>query len=328
MDPVPDAEGFRELLGRPPPRPPLEPRVLEVSDFPDHRRRLIDYRTAGTERVRAFLLTPRPLGRPVPDILAIHQDGGSRPYAVGKSEPAGVAGDPELAYGLELCRRGYVVLCPDRFGFESRSLANSRYGEAFAGYRIARADGLDLTEDLYKGCVANWLLLQGWSALGKELFELRRALDVLTEHPEVDGERLAAVGHSAGGFLTPVLMDLDRRVRVGCASCGTFLFRWLFNEHTLRPINGFAGLWTMPGLLRWGDLDDILAGIAPRPYSETGDAETPERSGELYGKARARYATLGVPERFAGLAYDSGHTFRRDMRERSYAWLDRWLAPA
>jgi hypothetical protein len=115
---------------------------------------------------------------------------------------------------------------------------------------------------------------------------------------------------------------------VGCASCGTFLFRWLFNEHTLRPINGFAGLWTMPGLLRWGDLDDILAGIAPRPYSETGDAETPERSGELYGKAHARYATLGVPERFAGLAYDSGHTFRRDMRERSYAWLDRWLAPA
>jgi hypothetical protein len=36
---------------------------------------------------------------------------------------------------------------------------------------------------------------------------------------------------------------------------------------------------------------------------------------------------LGVPERFEYVAYGAGHVFRRDMRERSYAWLDRWLRP-
>ena len=328
MPATPTRAGFLATLGSAPALAPLEVHVGETQEFPTHRQRLIEYTTVGAERVPAYLLVPRSLAGPAPGILAIHQDGGVRPYAFGKSEPAGRGGDPELAYGVELCRRGYVVLCPDRFGFESRSLANSRYQDSFGGYRIANADGLDLTEDLYKGCVANWLLLQGWSALGKELVELQRALDVLVKQPEVDGERLGAIGHSAGGFLTPLLMYLDDRVRVGCASCGTFLFRWLFSDETLRPINGFAGLWTVPSLLRWGDMDDVLAGMAPRPYLETGDPDAPERSAALCGKASARYAALGVPERFASLAYGSGHTFRRDMRDRSYAWFDHWLAPA
>ena len=52
---------------------------------------------------------------------------------------------------------------------------------------------------------------------------------------------------------------------------------------------------------------------------------SPEDLEWLLAKPRTRYAALGVPERFEWLTYDSGHTFRRDMRERSYAWFDRWL---
>lgn len=82
----------------------------------------------------------------------------------------------------------------------------------------------------------------------------------------------------------------------------------------------------MPVLLRWGDVDDVLAGLAPRPYLETGDpGEMAAHTAALTGKAGARYAELGVPERFEWVTYDSGHTFRRDMRESSYAWLDCWL---
>jgi hypothetical protein len=122
-----------------------------------------------------------PAGRrpPAPGVLAIHQDGAARPYRYGKSEPAGLGGDPELAYGLELCRRGYVVVCPDRFPYESRRLAASPVAAAFADFRVYRgagaALGLELTEDLYRGCAANPLLLEGWTALGKELYELGRS---------------------------------------------------------------------------------------------------------------------------------------------------------
>ncbi|HEV8633026.1 MAG TPA: hypothetical protein VG370_02125 [Chloroflexota bacterium] len=149
------------LLGGFPPAPPLAPSVLAVAEVGRHSRALVEYATADGERVQAFLLVPKNVAGPTPGIVAIHQDGGARPYAHGKSEPAGLGGDPELAYGRELCERGYVVLCPDRFGFESRSLANSPAAEAFGRFRIFKEDGLELTEDLWLGCVANQLLHQG-----------------------------------------------------------------------------------------------------------------------------------------------------------------------
>jgi hypothetical protein len=135
------------------------------------------------------------------------------------------------------------------------------------------------------------------------------------------------IGHSAGGQHAALLMYTDPRVKVGVSSCGTFLFRHIWGPNgVLRPINGFAGA-SIPWMGRWGDVDDMLADIAPRAWLETrGDVESPERVAELTAKARARYAELGVPERFEYVAYDGGHAFREDMRERSYAWLDRWLA--
>jgi len=122
-------------------------------------------------------------------------------------------------------------------------------------------------------------------------------------------------------------MYVDPRVKAGCSSCGTFLYRWIFSRNVLRPINGFAGL-VIPGLKRWGDIDDVLAGLAPRPFLETaGDQGMPnEMWEEKIRKERARYEELGFPDRFENLIYEGGHVFRKDMREKSYAWFDMWLS--
>src|SRR3954464_3471600 len=116
MVPSPTPKSLQLLLGHAPAAEPLESRVLEVVELDTHTRMLLEYSTVGNERVQAFLLRPSAPLRGLPGILAIHQDGGRRPYAFGKSESAGEGGDPDLAYGLELCQRGYVVICPDRVG--------------------------------------------------------------------------------------------------------------------------------------------------------------------------------------------------------------------
>jgi hypothetical protein len=124
-------------------------------------------------------------------------------------------------------------------------------------------------------------------------------------------------------------MYVDPRVKVGCASCGTALIRWQYGAERLRPINGLVGSMAVPGLKEWGDVDDILAGLAPRPFLETrGDADyfSTSQLEELTARARARYAELGVADRYDYVAYDGGHVFRKDMRVRSYEWFDRWLA--
>lgn len=39
---------------------------------------------------------------------------------LGKSEPAGMAGNPDMAYGLALAKTGVTTLIPDLQGFEER----------------------------------------------------------------------------------------------------------------------------------------------------------------------------------------------------------------
>lgn len=321
-------ESFLSIFNWTPERRPLDIRVLDEQPQDGCTRQLIEY-TIEEERIQAFLLLPPQQKEKAPGILAIHQDGDVRPYRYGKSEVAGLGGDPELKYGIELCQRGYVVICPDRFPFESRSLANSRFKETFDKFRIflrlENGKEIELTEDLYAGCWGNRLQMEGKSPLRLELYEFQRTIDILCAHPAVDAERIGVIGHSAGGFWGAHLMFIDPRIKVGCSSCGVWLKRLVINQDALRPINGFGG--TEPGIRKWGDLDDILAGIAPRPFLETrGDPGTPEEMAELTQKARARYAELGVAERFEYVSYDGGHTFRQDMREKSYAWFDRWFS--
>jgi len=102
--------------------------------------------------------------------------------------------------------RGYVVICPDGSPFESRSLANSSFKETFSSFQVfTHYDGneLNLTEDLYRGCIANRLLFEGRNLIGKEIFEMKRALDCLSNYPVTDADRIGVIGHSAGDCLQP-----------------------------------------------------------------------------------------------------------------------------
>lgn len=288
----PNRQAFIELLSNFPPQHELRAELLAVEECDTDSRRLVEYGAVGGERVQTFVLVLRQTRGLCPGILAIHHDGARRPYDVGKSEPAGLAGDPGLQYGLDLCRRGYVVICPDRFPFKSRGLARSEHRETFDRFRIFRESGLELTEDLYAACVANRTVVERCTLMGDTLFELHCGLDYLCAQPEVDDSRIGVIGHSAGGLLAPLIMFVDERVRVGVASWGTWLVRWVYGHERLRPINGFAGLLTIPRLFAWGEIDDVLAGIAPRPFLETGDPLSPDDLVQLTGKARACYADL------------------------------------
>jgi hypothetical protein len=77
---------------------------------------------------------------------------------------------------------------------------------------------------------------------------------------------------------------------------------------------------------KWGDIDDVLAGLASSPYLETHGDFTQDMVDEKSARARAQYKALGIEKRYQNIVYDAqAHVFRADMRERSCDWLDRWL---
>ena len=191
---VPTPEGFIALLGGFPQRAPLDVRLLEEQSSDGYTRRTIDYAAEGGTRVPAYLLVPHDHARisangRLPGVLAIHQDGDRVVHDIGKDEPAGLRGDADQRYGVELAARGYVVLIPDRGGHGARYRPPSELPREFRGFRISLKDGRELTRHLYGSFMAQRDMFAGRMPWRWGLFEMHRAIDCLAALPEVDARR-------------------------------------------------------------------------------------------------------------------------------------------
>lgn len=312
MDHAQLLQALIERLGRLPPRAPLAPEFGPPADLGDHTRALVSYSVEPGERVTAWLLRPHGApARPRAGILAIHQHAGQ--YYLGKSEPAGLSADRMYHYGLDLCRRGYVVLCPDQLCFEDRRPPEFR-----------RVENGALADAGFERFAFTRRILEGSCLQAKYLHDLVCALDLLAALPDVDPERLGAFGHSLGGQEALWLTWYDARVRAAVSSCGFGLIRTLLRD----AINHNFALY-VPGMLDVCDMDALVADLAPRAFMLTagdGDPIFPvDGVRELAGRAQAAYAAHGAEDRFRALVFSGGHGLPDDVKAEAYAFLDRWL---
>jgi dienelactone hydrolase len=113
--------------------------------------------------------------------------------------------------------------------------------------------------------------LVGANELGIFILEMRRGLDYLYDHPNVDRNRIGVTGLSGGGWQTITLSSLDERVKAS------------------NPVAGFSSLRARVEAKHYGDMGDIeqsatdslvdsdfphlVALMAPRPILLTYNAE-------------------------------------------------------
>jgi dienelactone hydrolase len=300
------ADGFRKtlarLLGRTPARCALQPNILERVALTGCSREKVSYLVEPGQRVGAYLFLPAGDARH-PAVLCIHQH--NREFHLGKSEPAGLSGNPEQFYALELAKRGYVTLAPDALCFEERQHPSLRGGDSERFEAMRR-------------------LAEGSCLQAKMLWDLQRALDYLTSRREVDGRRIGCLGHSLGGQETLFLSAVDRRIAVGVSSCGFSNYRAIFDAAILHNFAAYV-----PGILRYGDLERVLSLAAPRPFlvlAASADTLFPLEGVQATVRG-ARRAYGRVRDRLRLEVFPAGHGFAAPMREAAYAWFDRWLIP-
>jgi len=107
------------FLGHWPDRVDRDLEHLERVDCGSYVREKISYAVTADQRASAYVCVPKgPAGRR-PAVFCHHQHNGE--FGLGKSEPVGLAGDPDLAYASELAERGFVTIAPDAIGFEERT---------------------------------------------------------------------------------------------------------------------------------------------------------------------------------------------------------------
>lgn len=298
-------------LGRFPTPVAPEPQVIRTEPKEGYTRHLVEYQVEEGERVLAYLLVPDGLTKPVPAVLAIHGHGGK--YYLGKFGSAGLNQNRAYHYGLELCQRGYVVLCPDLLCFADRR-----------PLEFERVENRRLADSNYERFIAGKLILEGSCMQAKNLSDLARAVDYLQALEYVDPQRIGCIGYSLGGQETTWFTWFEPRVEVGVSNCGYTTYR-----ATLRDRIPHSPSFSVPGFLQVCDIDLLVGDICPKPFmmlSATEDEIFPvDGVREIEEVAGHVYAKAGVSERFQTVFFEGGHSFPEAMRQAAYEWLDRWL---
>jgi len=273
---------------------PLDVRVEKREELEGYARLSLTFASGEGDRVPAHLLLPGGLEGKAPAMLCLHQTVG-----IGKGEPVGLGGKPNLRYALELVRRGYVCLAPDY--------------PSFGEYDY----------DFHSG--------EHVSGTMKGIVNHMRAVDVLCSRAEVDLERLGVIGHSLGGHNAMFVGVFDTRLKVVVSSCG-----WTpFHDYYEGKIAGWTSDRYMPRLRDSYGLDpdlvpfdfyEVVAALAPRaffsnsPIHDANFAVEGVRKAAL--KAGAVFDLLGARTKLVVEHPDCGHDFPLEIREKAYRFID------
>ncbi len=305
------AEGLRDkllqCLGGPWPEPcDLKPQPRETIRQDGYRIESITYEVEPGDRVPAMLMVPDGVDdqHPAPAVAVWHQHNGQ--WHLGKSEPAGLAGDPMHHTGVALVHEGYVVLCPDALCFEERQ------DERLKGGNFERFEFLRY-------------VVAGKCMAWKNILDMRRAIDYLCTRPEVQKERIGCYGHSMGSTHTWLVGPWEPRLKCLVGNCCLPTYAAIHRTHLLHCFPNF-----IPGWFQYGDTPDIAALIAPRALhlnfgeNDGGSPIQDVRAGVQ--RIAQAYRDAGAGDNFTWYVEpDTGHVLSEEMWRRTRECFARHL---
>ena len=265
------------------------------------------------DTVFGYALLPTECAGPGPAILYHHWHADN--YELGKDEIlTNVHPDLGFATGEQLVRQGYVVQCIDAYGFGERR---------FQGPAGNREMGATVEAALFKT-----FLWEGRTLWGMIVRDDMLALNLLASRPEVDPDRIAAMGVSMGSTRTWWLAAMDERVKVAvCVAC---LTRYQ-NLIVRGSVNAHGIYYYVPNMLKEGiDAESVVGLIAPRPLlTLTGDRDegSPADGVQIINAFQEHlYPCYGRSDDFRGLLYPGvGHAYTPEMWRETLGWLARHL---
>lgn len=215
-------------------------------------------------------------------------------------------------FKVKLAEAGFVVLFPDN---------------RFSGERKRPVTGMAEQQNLLP--VSE---LFGLTFMGMNTWDNQRALDVLDARDDVDESKLAAVGLCWGGMQTWTLAALDERVKVACPVCSVSTYEALVNEFIAFTTGHTCYGTYIRNWAQYGDVQDIIACIAPRPLliqNNINDTWFPTAGyHRVVTEVAGVYETLGAPRHFDHEMRDTEHDITEAFGERVIEWLSRYLCAA
>jgi dienelactone hydrolase len=272
---------------------PLNPHVLGTLKRDGYHIEKLVFQSRPDVRVTATAYVPEPLAKKAPAVLVVH---GHWPLA---------RRDPVVqARCLGLVKLGFFVLAVDAFG---------------AGERFTKPARGTYHGELY----GSTLWPTGYTLLGMQVYDNRRAVDYLLSRPEVDGARLGITGASGGGNQSMYAGALDERFQAVVPVCSVGTYQAYLHA-------ACCVCEVLPGALRFAEEGDVLSLVAPRALlvvNATRDSFqfSVAEAAKSLDRARKVFQLYGADEKLHHGIFESGHAYNQAMREAMYGWMTRWL---
>ena len=293
---------MQQVMGPLPPDSNKVPLDLQVEgdavDTPLFVRKKVSYAVEKDVRNKAWLFLPKTGRSPRAAVLCLHQTIG-----IGKDEPAGLGGSPNLHYALHLAQLGFVTLAPDYPSF-------GEYQFDFKAHPHFQSGTM------------------------KAIWDNMRAVDLLQSLPEVDKERIGVIGHSLGGHNSMFTAAFDPRIKAIVSNCGFTRFHKYYGG----ALKGWTSDRYMPTINSVYhnnpdevpfDFTEIVGAFAPRPFlaSAPVDDSNFEVSGvrDVITVAQPIYTLYGKGENLQANYPASAHDFPADARQIAYRFLEKAL---
>jgi dienelactone hydrolase len=305
-------ERFARLLGIPAAPPAVAVTVHGARSADGLRVEELSWESLDGERVPAFLLRPETSSYPLPAVVCLHGSGGSRESMTAESFGPGPwlrPGDERehlrmLGWARELARRGYVVLALTQRGLDARRPPINQQ--------------------------ANVMLVEGRTAMGAVLHEIRQAVTHLADLPAVDPARIATAGMSFGGITSFYAWVVDDRITAAAPICGGVGSVEIFAR--LGRIGYHGTYWWIPDMLAHGDQAEFAKAMAPRPlmlWAPVDDVGMPKEGVDAFVEAVApAYRGTGRPSAFVAHQPPGGHSFTLEAFEAMVEFFDTHLRPS
>lgn len=225
-------------------------------------------------------------------VVAIHQHNDE--YELGKSEPAGLAGNPHAAYGLRMAVKGFTVIMPDLGCFEGRKDPAGQHRKNELSVALnAVAAGTSMHADYVQDVLACARYLESESGAGN----------------------VGVIGHSLGGQVALLCLAIDPRITTGVISCGLTTFEACRDEDVVHNPG-----WYVPGLAARGGYEAIAAGISGKRILATAAEEDVP-----FPAAGARQVQAAFADDVLEVSWRDG---LHDLTEEALTQMTDWLESA
>lgn len=235
------------LLGDKPERRDPEWRTVSVSDRGSYLEKEIVFSSEENAEVPCYLLVPKALEGKAPVMICLQGHTSGMHISLGRPLYPGDerwTDEGSRSFGLQAVSRGYIALV-----LEQRSMGMRK---------DTRPE--EVREDK-RPChfAAMVSLLIGRTLIGERVWDISRALDVLETMDEVDPSRIYIMGTSGGGTASFFASCMEERIAGLICSCAFCSMKQSIGRIDHCDCN------YIPGIMKYFDMGELSALIAPRP---------------------------------------------------------------